>query len=113
MSPTRKRSERRLAPDHGTAASSAHVVQLPLAERYFSLRTKRSPADESTREREESLSDIGAALVAHFETAETVEPGERPLDHPAIPTEALARLDAAAGDAGMMPRERNARRQRA
>ncbi len=42
--------------------------------------------------------DIGAALVADSEAAEAIEPGERPFDHPAMPTEPLARLDATPGD---------------
>lgn len=39
--------------------------------------------------------DIGAALVAHLEAAETVEPRERAFHYPAIPPEPLARFDPA------------------
>jgi hypothetical protein len=44
--------------------------------------------------------DVGPPLVAHLKAAEAVEPGEGALHHPAIPSESLARFDAASGDAG-------------
>lgn len=44
--------------------------------------------------------DVGTALVADNETAEPGEPGECPLDHPAVTAQAAAVLDALAGDAG-------------
>jgi hypothetical protein len=43
--------------------------------------------------------DVRAPLVAHFEAAEAVEPGERTLHDPPESAQALARLDAAASDA--------------
>ncbi len=43
--------------------------------------------------------NIRAPFIAHLEAAEAIEPGERPLDHPAIAPQPLTRLDAAAGDA--------------
>src|SRR5260221_11850053 len=58
------------------------------------------PADERAAQGKERLVDVGAALVAHLEAAETVEPRQRALHHPAIPSEALARLDAPASNAG-------------
>ena len=43
--------------------------------------------------------DIDPPLVTHLEATEAVEPGERPLDHPAIAPERLAGLDPPARDA--------------
>jgi hypothetical protein len=44
---------------------------------------------------------ISPSLVAHRESSEAIEPGQRPLDDPPVPSEAFARVDAATGD----PRE--------
>ena len=44
--------------------------------------------------------DVGAPLVADREAAEAVEPGQRALDHPAVPAQPLAGVDAPSGDAG-------------
>ena len=43
--------------------------------------------------------DVGAALVAQFEPAEAIEPGERALDHPPVAPQSLTRLDATPSDA--------------
>ena len=43
--------------------------------------------------------DVGAALVAHLEATEAIEPRERVLDHPAIPPQSFTRLDATPSDA--------------
>jgi hypothetical protein len=42
--------------------------------------------------------DVGAAFIAHGETTKAVEPGERAFHDPAMPSQALARLDAASGN---------------
>jgi hypothetical protein len=42
--------------------------------------------------------DIGAALVTHAQAAEVIEPGQRSLDHPAVAAQALAGVDALAGN---------------
>jgi hypothetical protein len=42
--------------------------------------------------------DVGATLVADGQAAELVEPGQGPLDHPAMASQLLARLDPLAGD---------------
>jgi hypothetical protein len=42
--------------------------------------------------------DVRATLVAHFEAAEAVEPGERTLHYPPESAQPLARFDAAASD---------------
>src|SRR5688500_5618269 len=56
-------------------------------------------ADETTAESEEGLMDVGAAFIAHGEAPVAVEPGQRTLHHPAMATQALAGVDALAGDA--------------
>ncbi len=43
--------------------------------------------------------DVGPPFVAHAQTAEVIEPGERALHHPAMPTQALAGIGALARDA--------------
>jgi hypothetical protein len=42
---------------------------------------------------------VRAKLVAHFEAAQAVEPGERTLHDPPESAQPLARFDAAASDA--------------
>jgi hypothetical protein len=56
--------------------------------------------------------DVGASLVTDGKTAELGEPGERPLDLPAVSAETLAVVDAAPGNARAMPRARHSRRHR-
>lgn len=43
--------------------------------------------------------DVGAAFVADHEALHLVQPGVRALDHPAVPSEPLARLDHRSSDA--------------
>ena len=43
--------------------------------------------------------NVGPSLVADSEAAKLGEPGQRPLDHPSVPSQALAALDPAPGDA--------------
>ena len=43
--------------------------------------------------------DIGTSLVAHRETTEAIEPGQRAFDHPAMAAQALTRLNATSRDA--------------
>src|SRR4051812_28423032 len=43
--------------------------------------------------------DIGAPLIAHAQATEVSEPGQGALDDPAVATQALAGVDALAGDA--------------
>jgi len=55
--------------------------------------------------------DVNAPFVSDGKPAEAIEPGEGALDHPAMPAEPLAALDAAPGDArsgrgGRMSRQR-------
>lgn len=57
-------------------------------------------ADQSAAQRKERLMDVSPTLIADLEAPEAVEPGERPLHHPAIPSQPFARFDAAARDAG-------------
>src|SRR5689334_11234728 len=56
-------------------------------------------ADETAAEGEEGLMDIGAALIAHGQAAEPIEPGEGALHHPAVAAEAVTAFNAFAGDA--------------
>jgi hypothetical protein len=44
--------------------------------------------------------DVGAPLVADGKAAEAVEPGERALDHPAVPAQTFAAVHPTPGDAG-------------
>lgn len=41
--------------------------------------------------------DVGSPLVAHRETTEAVEPGQRAFDDPAMASELSTRLDTTAG----------------
>jgi hypothetical protein len=47
--------------------------------------------------------DIIPSLIADRQPAVLAEPGQRPLDHPAVPPEPLRRLNALAGDPGGDP----------
>ena len=47
----------------------------------------------------EGFEDVEASLVADGQAAKAAEPCQRSLDHPAVPPQALAALDAAPGDA--------------
>ena len=47
---------------------------------------------------EQSLEEVSTPFVADTEAAITEQPGQRALDHPAVPAQALAGIDAAPGD---------------
>ena len=47
----------------------------------------------------EGFEDVEASLVADCQPAETAEPGQRALHDPAVPSQTLAALDAAPGEA--------------
>src|SRR5918998_1169984 len=55
-------------------------------------------ADQAGGEQVEAEQDVEPALVPDREPAEAGEPGQRALDHPAVPAQALGALDTAAGD---------------
>ena len=57
------------------------------------------PADQCATQLEERLVDIGPPLVAHLQPPIAGEPRQRPLDHPPMPTQPFAGLEAAPGDA--------------
>ena len=42
---------------------------------------------------------VGPALVTDSEATEAAEPGERSLDNPQVPAQALTAIDPASGDA--------------
>ena len=54
--------------------------------------------DEAGLEEREGLVDVGAPLVADGQAAGAIEPGMAALDHPAMPSEPVASLDAAPGN---------------
>lgn len=60
---------------------------------------KEARTDDDATEGEESVMHVGAALVTNPQPAEGVQPGEGAFHHPAVTAQALAGLDAAAGDA--------------
>jgi hypothetical protein len=43
--------------------------------------------------------DVGTAFITDGDAAEACKPGQGSLDHPSVPAEALAALDATSGDA--------------
>jgi hypothetical protein len=47
---------------------------------------------------EQPLEQISSPLVAHTEATTAEQPGERALDHPAVPTEPLAGVDSSSGN---------------
>ncbi len=55
-------------------------------------------ADEGTAERQEGVMELRPAFIADRQSPVPVQPGQRPLDHPAVATQPLTRLDAFAGD---------------
>jgi hypothetical protein len=57
-------------------------------------------ANESAAQYEEGVMDVVAALIADGEAPEAMEPRDGRFDHPAIPAEFLAAVDAASGEAG-------------
>ena len=58
-----------------------------------------APADQRAPEIEKRLVNVVPPLVADLQTPITVQPRERPLDHPPVPSQPLARFDAAPSDA--------------
>ena len=70
-------------------------------ERLSNPRLEGIEADEAAAEGEEGLVAVGAALIADGQAAVAVEPGEGPLDDPAVAAQALARIDPLAGDADL------------
>jgi hypothetical protein len=60
---------------------------------------EEAEADQGAGEIEESKVQIGRALVTDGEPTEAVEPGEGPLDYPAIPSQLLTGLDPTSSDA--------------
>lgn len=55
--------------------------------------------DQGAAQRHEGEVDVGTALVTDHEAPELRQPGERALDDPAVTTQPLRGLDAAASDA--------------
>jgi hypothetical protein len=55
---------------------------------------------EGAAEDGEGEIDVGAPLLAHGQAAEAAEPRQGAFHHPAVPSQALAALDATPGDAG-------------
>src|SRR5207244_6802631 len=49
-----------------------------------------TPTDQRARQREKGLVDDGAFIVADSETAELIQPCERPIDDPPRPAQAAA-----------------------
>ena len=71
----------------------------PNLERLTKPSLDESVADHGRGEMVESLEGVGSLRVADDKAAEAGEPGEGSLDHPAVPAEALAGVEAASGDA--------------
>src|SRR5215210_80647 len=62
-----------------------------------------APTDQCTSEVEERLVDIISPLVAHLEAPIAVQPRQRPLHHPPVPAQPLARVDTPPSDARLDP----------
>jgi hypothetical protein len=58
-----------------------------------------APADQRASEIEERLVDVVPPLLADFRTPIAIQPRERPLDYPPVPSQPLARFDATPSDA--------------
>ena len=54
--------------------------------------------DEGAPQTEEGLVDVGSTLVAHRQSAESMQPRECPLHHPSVATESVLRFNAASCD---------------
>lgn len=63
------------------------------------LMVKEVTAEQFAADVKERLMDVGSTLVADAQAAVAVEPRDRPLAHPAVAAQLLARLGAAACDA--------------
>jgi hypothetical protein len=57
---------------------------------------EESQAHQGTGQVQEALQQVRAPPIAHPETAAAKQPGERPLHHPAVPTQSFGRVYAAA-----------------
>lgn len=58
-----------------------------------------APANERASEFEERLVDVGSPLVAHLQPPVAIDPRQRPLHYPPMPSQSLTRLDATPGNA--------------
>ena len=56
--------------------------------------------DEGAAKLQAGQMDVSPVLVADLQALEAVAPGARPLDHPAVASQAVLGLDTTAGDAG-------------
>jgi hypothetical protein len=75
-----------------TPVGKAADYERASAHRARRLSVERLPAQECVAEREERLVHFPSPLIADLEPPESIEPGERPFHHPAIPPQPLARL---------------------
>ena len=60
-------------------------------------------ADQGTAQGQERLMDIGPPFIADRQPPGATQPGQGPLDHPAVAAQARAGLDPLAGDADLNP----------
>ena len=58
-----------------------------------------APTDQRAPDVEERLVDVGSPLVAHLQPSVAIDPRQRPLHHPPMPSQSLAGFDASPGDA--------------
>ena len=58
-------------------------------------------ADDGAGQCGEGEMQVGPSFVAHGQAPELVQPGEGALDHPAVPSQLLAALDATPCHAGL------------
>ena len=62
-------------------------------------REEGGETDQSSRQVKKRLVDVRSTFIADHQPAETVEPGLRALNHPAIPAQPFTRVDAPPSDA--------------
>ena len=60
---------------------------------------QRAPADHDASDDEKSFVDALNAFVSDLKSPEGLEPGERPLHNPSMPSQTSFRLDPSSGDA--------------
>ncbi|MFB0493751.1 hypothetical protein ABIE45_006407 [Methylobacterium sp. OAE515] len=70
-----------------------------LLERLTKPSFDEAPDDEGCGQRREGEMDVGPSLVANGEATELGEPRQGPIDDPSVPSQPLAALDPAPGDA--------------
>jgi hypothetical protein len=90
----RRGGSARPAPTQGDDACglcAAIRFLLPLLQLWVKGR-EEFQTDQRTGEMEQSAEHVGMALVADTEAAAAEQPGERALDHPAVPPQPLAGL---------------------